>query len=116
MRRSEKGWLAVGVLAGFVIAGLAYVFFPAVGAVYDRPRPHRAPLQEEAEPQDSVPPLDTPVAVQLSDEEQKSIGIETVEVRRRTIRKEISAPGRVAEPETGVGAISARIGGRVDRL
>ena len=39
MRRSEKGWLAVGVLTGIVIAGLAYVFFPAVGAVYDQSCP-----------------------------------------------------------------------------
>ena len=116
MRRSEKGWLAVGVLTGIVIAGLAYVFFPAVGAVYDRPGAHRAPLQEEAEQQNSEPPSDTPVSVQLSDDEQKSIGIETVEVQRRTIRKEITAPGKVAEPETGIGAISTRVGGRIEKL
>src|SRR5439155_6860868 len=38
------------------------------------------------------------------------------EVKRQTIRKEIAAPGRVAEPETGIGTISARVGGRIDKL
>jgi RND family efflux transporter MFP subunit len=54
--------------------------------------------------------------VQLTDQEQKAIGVETVEVKRETIRKEITAPGKVAEPETGIGTISARIGGRIDKL
>ena len=56
------------------------------------------------------------MSVQLTDDEQKAIGVETVEVKRRTIRKEIVAPGKVAEPETGIGAISARIGGRIDKF
>jgi RND family efflux transporter MFP subunit len=59
---------------------------------------------------------DSAPAVQLSEEEQKAIGVETVEVKRQTIRKEISAPGKVAEPETGIGTISARIGGRIEKL
>jgi membrane fusion protein, copper/silver efflux system len=116
MRRSEKAWLAVGVLAGVLIAGGAFLYFGTVGAVYDRPGAHRAPLQqEEAQPETTANP-DEPTAVQLTDDEQKSIGIETVEVRRQTIRKELSAPGRVAEPETGIATISARIGGRIDKL
>src|SRR5207247_8228069 len=52
----------------------------------------------------------------LSPEEQKVIGVETVEVKRQTIRQEVVAPGRVTEPETGIGSISARIGGRIDKL
>jgi RND family efflux transporter MFP subunit len=52
----------------------------------------------------------------LTPEEQKSIGVETVEVKRQMIRKEIDAPGKVSDPETGMGVISARIGGRVDKL
>jgi Cu(I)/Ag(I) efflux system membrane fusion protein len=42
--------------------------------------------------------------------------VETAEVKRQTIRKEIVAPGKVAEPETGISTISARIGGRIERL
>src|SRR5262249_44155018 len=57
-----------------------------------------------------------PAAVQLTDEDQKAIGIETVEVKRQTIRKEITAPGKVAEPESSIVTISARSGGRIEKL
>src|SRR5438034_7309952 len=59
---------------------------------------------------------DSAASVQLSEQEQKAIGVETAEVRRKTIRKEIVAPGKVVEPETGVRTISARIGGRIEKL
>jgi multidrug efflux pump subunit AcrA (membrane-fusion protein) len=39
-----------------------------------------------------------------------------VQVKRQSIRKEIAAPGKVAEPETGIATISARIGGRIEKL
>src|SRR5207248_8851170 len=84
-------------------------------AVYDRPGGHRPPLPQTETPNEE-PTTDEPVAVQLTEDEQKSIGIETEEVQRRTIRKQITAPGKVAEPETGISTISARIGGRIDRL
>jgi Cu(I)/Ag(I) efflux system membrane fusion protein len=101
---------------GLLIAAGAYLYFGTVGAVYDRGGGLRPPLQQAAPQPADEPATDEPVAVQLTDDEQKSIGIETVEVQRRTIRKEISAPGKVAEPETGIRTISARIGGRIDRL
>jgi RND family efflux transporter MFP subunit len=116
MRRSEKAWLGVGVLVGLLIAAGAYVYFGTVGAVYDRPGGRRPPLQQVDAPPIEEPATDEPVSVQLTEDEQKSIGVETGEVQRRTIRKEIAAPGRVAEPETGISTISARIGGRIDRL
>ena len=116
MRRSEKAWLAVGVLVGLLIAGGMYLYFGTVGAVYDRPGGHRPPLPQTETTPNEEPTTDQPVAVQLTEDEQKSIGIETEEVQRRTIRKEITAPGKVAEPETGISTISARIGGRIDRL
>ena len=59
---------------------------------------------------------DITTSVELTEQEQKAIGVETGEVKRQTIRKEIVAPGKVAEPETGIGTISARIGGRIDKL
>jgi len=112
MRRSEKAWLALGVLSGLLIAGAAYLYFGTARAVDD----DRASHGQVETPPTLEPTAEQQVSVQLSGEEQKSIGIETEEVQRRTIRKEISAPGKVAEPETGVGVISARIGGRIDRL
>jgi membrane fusion protein, copper/silver efflux system len=115
MRRSEKAWLAVGVLVGLLIAGAAYLYFGTARAVDDSDA-HRVPLQQLQTPSNPEPSAEQPVSVQLSDEEQKSIGIETVEVQRRTIRKEITAPGKVAKPETGIGAISSRVGGRIEKL
>src|SRR5438093_12135206 len=65
---------------------------------------------------DTPSSADSAAAVGLSEQEQKAIGVETAEVRRQTIRKEIVAPGKVVEPETGVRTISARIGGRIEKL
>ena len=59
---------------------------------------------------------DAGVHVELTDDEQKAIGVQTTEVTRRTIHQQILAPGKVAEPETGIGTISARISGRIDKL
>ena len=113
MTRRETRWLAFGILLGLIIAALA------VGALYERPGGPRSasaiadrpPVQETAEA-----PQSAETAVQLTEDEQKSIGVETVEVKRQAIRKDITAPGRVAEPESGIGVISARIGGRIDKL
>ena len=55
-------------------------------------------------------------AVQLSPEEQAKIGIQTTEVRRESITEDISAIGRVEEPETAFATVSTRFGGRVERL
>jgi Cu(I)/Ag(I) efflux system membrane fusion protein len=117
MTRREMRWLTGGLLGGLAIAGIS------VKALYERPSlterevgGHRPPLQQTGAAGETAQPADANAAVQLSDEEQKSIGVETVEVKRQTIRKEIIAPGKVNEPETGIGVISARIGGRIEKL
>jgi multidrug efflux pump subunit AcrA (membrane-fusion protein) len=107
-------WLLGGILGGLVIAAIS------VWAVYERPSSNTTPAPQHAEAATNTvqsPDIpDSAASVQLSDQEQKQIGIETVEVKRQTIRKEIAAPGKVAEPETGIGTISARIGGRIEKL
>jgi len=117
MTRREKTWLAAGLLIGgilvaLILVGRQYVIFreiptAAVSEATIEPPPVTSDASSEA---DSAP------SVGLSDQEQKSIGVETVEVRRQTIRREILAPGKVVEPETGIGTISARIGGRIEKL
>jgi membrane fusion protein, copper/silver efflux system len=116
MRRSEKAWLATGIFIGVVVAGGVYRYFETAGTVYDRPGRSAPPLQESETSADRSLAIDQSVFVELTSDEQNAVGIETVEVQRRAIRKEITAPGKVAEPETGIAAISARIGGRIDRL
>jgi len=117
MTRREKSLLLAGLLLGAVpvtsiFVGRQYVLL------------HHEPAAIAAEPvlnkSGASPEIasapDSPASLQLTEQEQKRIGVETVEVKRQTIRKEILAPGKVAEPETGIGTISARIGGRIEKL
>ena len=106
MKRTETRWLLAGLLIGGIAAvsifiGRAYMVSrqkpPAVAAQAMLDTSVTAP----GEPQTS----DSRIAVELSEAEQKMIGVQTVEVQRQTIRKEIAAPGKVAEPETGIGAV-----------
>ncbi|MDP9264034.1 MAG: efflux RND transporter periplasmic adaptor subunit [Acidobacteriota bacterium] len=54
--------------------------------------------------------------VELTDAEQKAIGVETSEVRLRTMAGALETVGRVEEAETRLATISARVGGRIDKL
>src|ERR1700674_3425613 len=55
-------------------------------------------------------------SVQMTEDEQRSIGLQTAVVQRRLIRRELLAVARVDEPETQIASVSARIGGRIDKL
>ncbi|HMK20987.1 MAG TPA: FixH family protein [Terriglobales bacterium] len=54
--------------------------------------------------------------ISLTEDEQRSTGLQTTRVERRQLRRELVAPARVEEPETQLMNISARIGGRIDKL
>jgi RND family efflux transporter MFP subunit len=58
----------------------------------------------------------TPVAVQLTPDEEKAISLKTVEATHQELRNEIITVGKVDEAETRVAAISARVGGRIEKL
>ena len=119
MTTRERSVLLLGLLVGALIA--AGIF---VGREYVLSRQQPIAAATDTAADKSAPPsqpeagstADTAVSIQLSEQEQKAIGVETLEVKRETIRKEITAPGKVAEPESGIGTISARIGGRIDKL
>ena len=55
-------------------------------------------------------------SIQLNHKEQTDIGLETVEVRRRNLQRALVAVAKVDEPKTQLASISARIGGRIDKL
>jgi Barrel-sandwich domain of CusB or HlyD membrane-fusion len=117
MTRREKTWLVTGLLIGSIVVasilvGRQYVVFR------EEPRAAAAepPVDRNASATDIASTPGSAVSVELTEEEQKAIGVETAEVKPQTIRKEITAPGKVAEPETGIGTISARIGGRIEKL
>ena len=55
-------------------------------------------------------------SVQMTEEEQRSIGLQMAVVQHQMIHHELLAVARVEEPETQLASISARIGGRIDKL
>jgi RND family efflux transporter MFP subunit len=115
---SSRRPLFVGIFIGFLVASSAwlareYLFSHRPGGITTETAASSAPPTAPDVPAQTA---DTAASVQLTEDEQKSIGVETVEVKRQTIRKEITAPGKVNEPETAIGVISARIGGRLDKL
>jgi len=114
MTNSEKRWLAIGIVVGVILAASIFL-------IHERSRrlqPTAAARSPALDSSDltAAATAEAGAYSQLTETEQKAIGVETAEVKRQTIRKEIMAPGRVAEPETGISAISARIGGRIDKL
>ena len=54
--------------------------------------------------------------VQLSPSEITAAGVKVAEVRTAILKTDIAAFGRVEQPEAQLAAVSARIGGRVDKL
>jgi Cu(I)/Ag(I) efflux system membrane fusion protein len=54
--------------------------------------------------------------VELSDSEQNAAGIQLAEARRQPLVTEVSAFGRVEQPESQLSTISARVSGRIDKL
>ncbi len=55
-------------------------------------------------------------SVQLSELEQEQIGVQTTQVRRRSLHRALLTVAKVDEPETQLASISARVGGRIDKL
>ncbi|MGH9649480.1 MAG: efflux RND transporter periplasmic adaptor subunit, partial [Terriglobales bacterium] len=125
MRFTAKSIAAIGLLAAAVAAGGFYAgTWKRSHASLDRavvtspPAPPQAmegvaPGNGAADSRSSSEP---PASVELSEQEQRSIGVETVEVRRRSIAGALMTVGRVEEAETQLAAISARVGGRIDKL
>lgn len=131
MTRNEKKILGTGLALGLVLA------FGAFGAlrlwhperIAAQPQEIPAPQYETA-PEPTTSPRTKPEAekadasasdiqltnIQLTQKERSDIGVETVEVRRRNLERALIAVAKVDEPETQLASISARIGGRIDKL
>ena len=54
--------------------------------------------------------------VQLTPEEMSAAGVQTMEVKRGRIKTDVDAFGRVEQPEAQLASLSARVGGRIERL
>jgi Cu(I)/Ag(I) efflux system membrane fusion protein len=126
MTRNEKKILGTGLALGL---GLAFGAFVALRLWHperiaaqspEAPTPMYETRSEQTTSQRTEPePVQADASVsniQLTQKERADIGVETVEVGRRNLRRALIAVAKVDEPETQLASISARIGGRIDKL
>src|SRR5215831_10205022 len=116
MTGRERNLLFTGVLIGALVVASFVISRGYMSSRGESKAAAAIPIENPTSASEAPATPDSAASVQLSEQEQKSIGVETAEVKRQTIRKEIAAPGKVTEPETGIGTISARIGGRIEKL
>jgi RND family efflux transporter MFP subunit len=122
MTQHEKKLLLIGLTLGLA---LAFVAFAAVRLWHPD---HSAAQSQEAlipkyeiapgatSPQEQTQAGTAVSSIQLDQKEQKDIGVETIEVSRHNLQRALIAVAKVDEPETQLASISARIGGRIDKL
>lgn len=116
MRRSEKGWLVAGILLGLMISAAIYGLQTYRSHRLQPVATEPASVAEPSAAAIAIPAASEGNSIQLTDDEQKAISVETVEVKRQSITSQTLVSGRVEEPETGMTTISARAGGRIDKL
>lgn len=124
MTHHEKKLLGTGLALGLVLAFVAYaatrLWHPDPGAAQSQEEPilkyDAAPEQTTSQRTEQVQADASFSSIQLNQKEQTDIGVETVEVRRRNLQRALMAVAKVDEPETQLASISARIGGRIDKL
>jgi RND family efflux transporter MFP subunit len=116
MTSRETRWLGVGILVGALVVAAAGLFIRSQTTPPDAQAPIAAGSNDALPSQDMSQGGVIDSATQLSPEEQARIGIQTSEVRRESITEDIVTIGRVVEPETAIGTVSTRFGGRIERL
>jgi membrane fusion protein, copper/silver efflux system len=123
MTLNNRQSLLVGLGIGLLIAVLAGGM---VTTIVHASHQHRAAAvaseraEASAEPEKPQPTMDSGTepgsTVELTEDEQKAAGVQISEVRRQHLTMEISAFGRVEDPESRLSTISARVAGRIDKL
>ncbi|MGO9677671.1 MAG: FixH family protein [Terriglobales bacterium] len=135
MTKRERFLIIAGLVIGLLIAGLIFgvtrVLRPEasaaqtketteetmpIGTEYSSERTSTEPGELQHGSTASSEATEPAASVQITEEEQRSIGLQTEMVQHRMIRRELLAAARVEEPETQLASISARIGGRIDKL
>jgi membrane fusion protein, copper/silver efflux system len=124
MTQHEKKFLVTGFTLGLMLALGAYAVmrlrYPDRSAAQSQEAPilkYEAASEQATSQHTEQVQADISVSIiQLDQKEQTDIGVETVEVRRRNLQRALMAVAKVDEPETQLASISARIGGRIDKL
>ena len=117
MTGREKKLIAIGAGTGILATVLT------VGLVMGRDRTYAAEAKPATtattarvtaeKPDEGTQPGTT---LELTPEEITAAGVQVAEVRTAALKTDIDAFGRVEQPEAQLAAVSARIGGRVDKL
>jgi Cu(I)/Ag(I) efflux system membrane fusion protein len=135
MTKRETFLIMAGLVVGILIAGLIFgvtrLNRPEASAAQTKePTEQMAPVAAESNSENASAQhgerqqastafseaTEPAASVQMTEDEQRSIGLQTALVQQRMIRREFLAVARVEEPETQIASISARIGGRIDKL
>jgi membrane fusion protein, copper/silver efflux system len=124
MTQHENRILITGLTLGLMLALVAYaamrLWHPDHSAAQSPEAPilkyEGAPEQATSQRAEQVQADASVSSIQLNQKEQTEIGVQTVEVRRRNLQRALMAVAKVDEPETQLASISARIGGRIDKL
>ena len=104
---------SIGVLAlGLPWARGMHFFATEPTVIAAQPAPTPQPVASPASAAGTQPGT----TVELSPAEITAAGVQVAEVRTASLKTDIDAFGRVEQPEAQLAAVSARIGGRVDKL
>jgi Cu(I)/Ag(I) efflux system membrane fusion protein len=120
MTKREAKLIAIGAGAGVLATGLIW-FINLHGlnrVATERTVSAAGPSgNSKAESTASAPVGTEPgTTVELSPAEITAAGVQVAEVKTAVLKTDIDAFGRVEQPEAQLAAVSARIGGRVDKL
>jgi Cu(I)/Ag(I) efflux system membrane fusion protein len=119
MTAKEKKLFALGVGAGVLSAALIVGFLTAremrsVSAASNASSPVAATRSDSGQVAEQGTEPGT--TVELTPAEITAAGVQVAEVRTAALKTDIAAFGRVEQPEAQLASVSARIGGRVDKL
>lgn len=118
MTSREKKLLALGTGSGVLITVIAIVLLTHTGqhtyaAESTTPAPMPMPAPATRTEDQGTQPGTT---LELSPAEITAAGVQVAEVQTASLKTDIASFGRVEQPEAQLAAVSARIGGRVDKL
>jgi Cu(I)/Ag(I) efflux system membrane fusion protein len=120
MTSSEKKLFFLGAGAGVTaVALVGGVLAVRSGHVLaSRPAAMETPMPAQSRGETQEPPQGTQpgTTVQLNPGEMTAAGVQVADVRTAVLKTSIDAFGRVEQPESQLAALSAWIGGRVDKL
>ena len=121
MTTREKKLIALGAGAGTLTAVLVLDCLAREECISSQPlrqaSRHNLPHPRSQSPASSSAQGTQPgTTVELSPAEITAAGVQVAEVRTALLKTDIDAFGRVEQPEAQLAAVSARIGGRVDKF